>query len=582
MYYQNNLSYNALRMFVEMLSLEHLLPDNYTYPFVFKACGDLLLVQTGILVHGQTFKLGYNFDSFVQNSLLAMYMNFGKTETAWRVFNLMREKTVVSWNTMINGCFQNGLANEALMVFDCMINKGVDPDCASLVSVLPACGYLKDLTLGRWIHKLVEENGLGSKISVMNSLVDMYAKCGSMDEARLVFDKMNLERDVVTWTAMINGYILNGNVRSALALTKQMQIEGVRPNSVTVASLLSACANLHFLKHGKSLHAWAMRGKLEPDVIVETALIDMYAKCNRVDLSCCVFGETSKKKTVPWNSIISGFVHNGLAREAIAHYRKMLMQEVKPNSATLNSLLPAYSVLADLQQARNVHTYLIRSGFLSNIESATGLIDVYAKCGNLESAHKVFNEVPYKDKDIVVWSVLIGSYGIHGHGKIAVSLFYQMLQSGIKPNDVTFTSVLQACSRSCLVDEGLSFLKLMLEDSQASPCADHYTCIVDLLGRAGRLREAYELIRTMPVEANYAVWGALLGSCVIHENVELGEIAASRLFKLEPENSGNYILMANIYTSAGRWKDAENLRLMMSEIGLRKNPAHSLIDVRNM
>ncbi|KAA8530418.1 hypothetical protein F0562_005127 [Nyssa sinensis] len=557
MYTQNGLSYNSLQLFVEMLASGHPQPDKYTYPFVIKACGDLSLLHLGVSVHGLTIKSGVHSDTFLGNSLLAMYMSCGENEGARRVFNTMRERSVVSWNTMISAYFQNGCAKEALLIFNKMMNEGVEPDCVTIVSVLPACGYLKDLKCGREVHDLVEQKGLGSKISVRNALVDMYAKCGSMDEARLVFDKMD-ERDVVTWTTMINGYILNGDVRSALVFCPMMQLEGARPNSVTVASLLSACASLYYLKHGRCLHGWAIRQKLESDVIVETALIDMYAKCNRVQLSFHVFTKTSRKITVPWNAILSGCIHNGLTRIAVELFKQMLSEAVEPNGATLNSLLPAYAILADLRQAMNIHCYIICSGFLPKVEVATSLIDIYSKCGSLESAHKIFNGISVKDKDIILWSAIIAGYGMHGHGEAAVSLFNQMVQSGVEPNVVTFTSVLHACSHAGLVDEGMSLFKFMLDVHQMSPHADHYTCIVDLLGRAGRLKEAYELINTMSYKPNHAVWGALLGACVIHENVELGEVAAKWLFELEPENTGNYVLMAKIYAAVGRWKDAEN------------------------
>lgn len=581
MYIQNGLPYDALHVFVEMLAWGQCRPDNFTYPFVVKACGDLSLLNVGVALHGRTLMAGFDLDTFVQNSLLAMYMNCGEKEAATRIFDTMGERSVVSWNTMINGCFRNGCAKEAMMVFNWMMDVGVEPDCATMVSVLPACGYIKDLLSGRRIHALVEEKDLGKNIAARNALVDMYAKCGSMNEAQLVVDKMG-ERDVVTWTTMINGYIVNGDARSALALCWPMQVDGVRPNSITIASLLLACGSLCSSKYGRCLHGWSIRQKVESDVIVETALIDMYAKCKNVDLCFRVFDKTTERRTVPWNAILSGCIHNGLAREAAEFFKLMLKEAVQPNDATLNSLLPAYAILADLQQATNIHCYLVRSGFLSSIEVATGLIDIYSKCGSLESAHKIFSGVPENEKDIILWSVIIACYGVHGHGEIAVSLFNQMVQSGVKPNEVTFTSVLHACSHAGLVDKGLNLFKFMLENHQMGPRPDHYTCIVDLLGRAGRLDEAYDLIRTMPFKPNHAVWGALLGSCVIHENVELGEVAAKSLFELEPENTGNYVLMAKIYCAVRRWKDAENVRYKMNEIGLRKAPAHSLVDVRNV
>lgn len=581
MYAQNGRPYDALKLFVDMLALGQGPPDNFTYPFVVKACGDLSLIDVGVGVHGRTLKTGFDMDTFVQNSLLAMYMNCGEKEAAQLVFDSMQERTVVSWNTMINGYFRNSCAEEALMVYNRMKDVGVEPDCATVVSLLPACGYLKSEELGREIHALVQEKGFWGNIAVRNAMLDMYVKCGRMEEAWLLANRMN-EKDVVTWTTLINGYILKGDPRSALMLCQMMQYEGVKPNIVSIASLLLACASLVSLNHGKCLHAWAIRHKLESEVMVETALIDMYAKCNHVDLSYKVFMKTSRKRTVPWNALLSGFVHNRFAREAIELFKQMLVEEIQPSDATLSSLLPAYAILADLQQAMNIHSYLLKSGFLYRLEVASILVDIYSKCGSLGYAHHIFDIIPLKDKDLVIWSAIIAAYGKHGHGKMAASLFNQMLQSGVKPNHVTFTSVLHACSHSGLVDEGLGMFRLMLEQHQIIPRTEHYTCIIDLLGRAGRLNDAYDLIRTMSETPTNAVWGALLGACVIHENVELGEVAARWLFKLEPENTGNYVLLAKLYSAVGRWRDAEKVRHMVNEVGLRKAPAHSLIEVRNM
>ncbi|KAK7367437.1 hypothetical protein VNO80_09449 [Phaseolus coccineus] len=569
---------DALNLFVEMLDSGQTLPDKFTYPVVIKACGDLSLIDVGVGVHGQACKFGFDSDTFVQNTLLAMYMNAGERETAQLVFDLMQERTVISWNTMINGYIRNNCAEDALRVYDRMMDEGMEPDCATVVSVLPACGLLKNVELGRKVHRLVQEKGFWGNIIVRNALLDMYVKCAQMKEARVLANQMD-EKDVVTWTTLINGYILNGDARSALMLCRTMQCEGVKPNSVSVASILSACGSLVYLKHGKCLHAWAIRQKLESEVIVETALIDMYAKCNRGNLSYKVFMGTSKKRTAPWNALLSGFIQNRLGGEPIKLFKQMLVKGVQPDNATCNSLLPVYAILADLLQAMNIHCYLIKSGFLYRLEVASILVDIYSKCGSLVYAHQIFNIIPLKDKDIIIWSAIIAAYGKHGHGKMAVKLFNQMVLSGVKPNQVTITCVLQACSHAGLVDEGFSLFKFMLKQLQIIPHVDHYTCIIDLLGRAGRLNDAYNLIRSMPITPNHAVWGALLGACVIHENVELGEVAARWAFELEPENSGNYVLLAKLYAAVGRWRDAEKVRdIMVNEVGLRKLPAHSSVE----
>ncbi|GMH04179.1 hypothetical protein Nepgr_006018 [Nepenthes gracilis] len=580
MYSQSGSSVEAVKLFIRMLSSVPFRANKFTYPFVIKACRDLSWLKVGVLVYGKAIRSGHGRDMFVLNSLLAMYMNCGKTEAARWVFDTMRERTVVAWNTMISGYVKNGFANEALVIFNQMVDLDVELDSATIVSLLPACGELKELALGRKLHAVVEEKGLGDSISVWNSLIDMYTKCGCMDEARVIFGNMT-ERDVVTWTVTINGYILNGDERSAFGLWRPMQLEGIKPNTVTIASLISACANLQELKRGMCFHGWAVRQKLEDDVIVKTALIDMYAKCNWLGLSFRLFTRTPENQTGPWNAILSGCMHNGLATGTIKNFKQMLYKKVDPDGATFNILLTAYVTLADLEQAYNIHGYLIRTGFLSINEVATGLVDLYSKCGSLESAHEIFNGIAVRCRDIILWSVLIAGYGNNGDGEAAVSVFKQMVQFGVKPNEVTFTSVLHACSHAGLVDLGLDLFKLMLKEHQSLPCTDHYTCMVDLLGRVGRLQEAYELISTMRFQSNHAVWGALLGACVIHENVALGVVAARRLFELEPENTGNYVLLAKIYAAVGRWGDAENIRSMINDIGLRKTPAHSSIEVRD-
>eukprot|EP00257_Ricinus_communis_P019902 XP_015579014.1 pentatricopeptide repeat-containing protein At5g39350 [Ricinus communis] len=577
MYTYSKLYFDALKVYSEMLRSGYCFPDNYTYPVVIKACSELGLIELGKMIHGQTVVSMFGSYIYVNNSLLAMYMNCGQKEAAERIFDVMKERSVISWNIMINGYFKNGCAEKALMVFNQMVDLGVEIDCASVVSVLPACGHLKELEMGRRVHATVEDKDLGNKIAARNALIDMYAKCGSMAEARLVFDGMD-ERDVISWTSMINGYILNGDEKSALTLFRTMQMERIIPSSVTIASVLSACINL---KDGRCFHGWTMRQNLDSEIIVETSLIDMYAKCNRVDLSYGVLRRTSGERTAPWNAMLSGCIHNDLATEAITLFKQMLLKKVEPDGATFNSLLPAYAILADLLPAKNIHCYLKKTGFLSGLEVATCLIDIYSKCGSLESAHRIFNAIPIGVRDIFAWSVIISGYGMHGHGETAVSLFRQMVQSGVRPNEVTFTSILHACSHAGLVDEGLQLFELMLRDLKTTPHDDHYTCIVDLLGRAGRLDEAYDLIRKIPFIPSHSVWGALLGACVIHGNVRVGEVAAQWLFEREPNNTGNYVLLAKLYAAVGRWKDAENVRHMMNDIGLRKEPAQSLIGATN-
>lgn len=577
MYAETGHPRRALQLFVEMHDSGRYRADEYTYPFVIRACKDLVLLELGMVIHGLTVKSGVVWNSFLGNSLLAMYMNCGDRAGARAVFDSMEEKTVVSWNTMISGSFRNGRAKEALMLFWQMVDgDGVEVDSATILSVLPACGSIKDLIQGREVHRLIIDSGIGERLAVQNALLDMYVKCGSMDEARSAFDRM-VEKDVVTWTTVINGYALHADVDRALEMCRLMQCEGVSPNEVTLASLLAMCAALPDLKLGKCLHGWAIRRCVDCDVNVETALIDLYAKCDSFGLSLRVFCRTSQRRTVPWNAILSGCIHNKLGGDAISLFKRMVQEGVKLNDATWKSLLPAYAVEADLRQVSNIHGYLMKSGFLGKPDIVTGLIDIYSKCGSLGYAHELFDGLLLRDRDIVSWSAIIAGYGKHGHGKIALSMFNKMVRSGIEPNEVTFTCVLHACGHAGLVDEGLNLFTFMQQNYQESVRMDHYTCIVDLLGRDAQLEEAYRLINAAPCGASRAVWGALLGACAIHGNVQLGEIAAERLFELEPDNTGNYVLLGNIYSAVGRFDDAERVRQMMDSVGLVKAPANSSV-----
>ncbi|XP_020596127.1 pentatricopeptide repeat-containing protein At5g39350-like [Phalaenopsis equestris] len=567
----------SLRFFTRMQSSHHR-PNNFTYPFVLKACGELSLLTTGVQVHCRTMVEGFSSNEYVQNCLIDMYMNCHNRDAATIVFDQMGCRSVISWNTMIAGCLQNGFATEAMVLFERMVSSGMLIDRASLLSVLPVCAELKDLRSCWWVHKLMEVNGFESYLPVRNALIDTYAKCGRLDVARRLFDESNLERDVICWTAMIGGYVLNGCMVEALSLSHEMQLSDIRPNSMTISSLLTACGNLPSEVYGVCLHGLCIKIGLETDAFVETALIDMYSKCGEMDLSLTMF-VSSSKKTATWNAIISGFARNRMMHEATEQFKLMLWDGIMPDVVTMRSLLPAYSSPADLQQAKNIHGYLLKTAFLENIEPMTCLIDSYAKIGCLDIARELFDGLPAKD--LVVWSVIIAGYGTHGQSDEAICLFDQMLESGVEPSEVTFTSVLYTCSHAGLVEEGLRLFDRMTRVHGMKPTIDHGVCLIDLLSRAGRLEEAYMLTKEMPYKDNYAMLGALLGACVVHENVELGEMAAKRLFEIQPENTGNYVLLGNIYAAVGRWREAEAVRSMASARGLRKEKGCSSIDACN-
>ncbi|KQK00664.1 hypothetical protein BRADI_3g50980v3, partial [Brachypodium distachyon] len=561
----------AVALYSGMRSFDHL-----TFPFAAKACGGLRLSRHGRAVHCRALAAGFGDDTYVQNALISMYMGCGDVAAAEAVFCAMQNRTVVSWNAVIAGCVKNDCAERALEVFGEMAGDGTEIDRATVVSVLPACAQAKNLSIGRAVHQLVEERGLADYAAVKNALIDMYGKCRNLEGARKVFDDHKYDKDVVSWTVMIGAYVLNDHVEEAFALGHEMLMTSGAPwpNGVTMAYLLSACSRLSG-RHAKCMHAMCIRLGLESDIIVETALMDAYAKCHNMKMMELTL-ENGSRRTETWNATISGYTHNEQEKKAIELLKRMIAESARPDSATMASILPAYAESADVRQATNIHCYLLTLGFLRSTEITTGLINVYAKAGDLDVSWSLFDGLP--EKDVVAWTTVIAGYGMHGQAQTSILLYNRMVQLGVKPNTVTFASLLYACSHVGMVDEGLQLFEDMRGIHGVMPNADHYSSLVDMVGRAGRIEEAYRLIEDMPLEPSTSVWGALLGACVLHKNVKFGEVAAKHLFELEPKNTGNHVLLGNIYAAADRWSDVQDVRRRMAEKGLSKESGSSLVE----
>eukprot|EP01018_Ginkgo_biloba_P036993 Gb_08070 [translate_table: standard] len=569
-------SEDALRLYYQM---QHsgIQPNKFTFPFVLKACAGLSALQEGKGVHNHVLRGGFESDIFVGTALIDMYAKCKSIQIARQVFDKMPRRNVVSWNAMIAGYAQTGHSRDALALFKQMQLADTKPNSVTIVSVLPACAHLGALEEGKLIHEYIVQKGFQIDDSLGNSLVAMYAKCGSVEIARHVFNNMS-KKSVVSWNAMIAGYAQNGHANEALRLFRRMQLANITLDSATIVSVLPACADLATLQQGKCIHGYIKRRGFESDVIVGTALVDMYAKCGRIEIAQHLFDEMSNRNVVSWNAMIAGYVQNGHANEALSLFLQMQLEDMTPNSVTMVNVLPACANLAVLQQGRGIHGYIIRRGFESDVVG-TSLIDMYGKCGSIELARLLFDKMP--KRDVVSWSAMIAGYGMHGQGKDAVALFSQMQQAGVKPNDVTFVCVLSACSHAGLIDEGWQFFHSMIHNYGITPKADHYACMVDLLGRAGHLDEAKNFIEKMPIEPSAIVWGSLLAACRIYGNTELGENVAEILFNLEPENVGQYVLLSNIYAGVGRWDDVAKVRTTMKDRGLQKPPGCSLIEINN-
>ncbi|XP_057813358.2 pentatricopeptide repeat-containing protein At1g08070, chloroplastic isoform X2 [Cryptomeria japonica] len=460
-----------------------------------------------------------------------------------------------------------------------MQQASVQPDQFTFASVLPACAKIRGLEQGMDVHQIIVENGFLSDVVAVSALVDMYAKCGSIHKARELFDKIP-QRDVVSWNGMIAGYAQSGVVEKALEMFKQMQSSGVKPDSTTFSSVLLACAKMGALEQGVLVHQSIIENGSLSDVIVASALVDMYAKCGSMDSACELFEKMSQRDVIAWTAMIVGYAQNGFVEKALKTFKQMQLAGVKPDSTTFASILPACAKIGALEQGMDIHQCIIENGFLSDTVVATALGDMYAKCGNIHKARKLFDEMP--NKNLVSWTAMIAGYAQNGFCMDAIKLFELMKNSGTYPNDVSFACVLLACSHAGLVDQGCKYFTGISNSYHIMPTTDHYVCMVDLLGRAGYLEVTLNFIIKMPIKPVVIVWTCLLDACKTHKNIGLGVFTANLLFELDPENAASYVLLANTYAEVGRWGEVQRLRSLMRDKGIKKTPGCSWIEDRKM
>lgn len=568
----------ALAAFVAMSSAGAP-PVLRTFTSLLKLCAARGDLATGRAVHAQLAARGLDSEALAATALANMYAKCRRPADARRVFDRMPVRDRVAWNALVAGYARNGLARMAMeMVVRMQEEEGERPDSITLVSVLPACANARALAACREAHAFAIRSGLEELVNVATAILDAYCKCGDIRAARVVFDWMPTKNSV-SWNAMIDGYAQNGDSREALALFNRMVEEGVDVTDVSVLAALQACGELGCLDEGMRVHELLVRIGLDSNVSVMNALITMYSKCKRVDLASHVFDELDRRTQVSWNAMILGCAQNGCSEDAVRLFTRMQLENVKPDSFTLVSVIPALADISDPLQARWIHGYSIRLHLDQDVYVLTALIDMYAKCGRVNIARILFNSA--RERHVITWNAMIHGYGSHGFGKAAVELFEEMKSIGIVPNETTFLSVLSACSHAGLVDEGREYFTSMKEDYGLEPGMEHYGTMVDLLGRAGKLDEAWAFIQKMPMDPGLSVYGAMLGACKLHKNVELAEESAQKIFELGPQEGVYHVLLANIYANASMWKDVARVRTAMEKNGLQKTPGWSIIQLKN-
>lgn len=568
-YVYNGLWDLSLDVFCEM-QLAGVDPDAVSVISIISACSKLGAVFLGKSVHAFSLRKGFESNLNVSNALLAFYSGSFQLFSCFNLFCKMPIRSVVSWNTLIYCCAHNTEMEMAFSLLKQMQKEGIELDLVTLISILPGLSESKYLGEGMAVHCYAVKSNFALDVSLVNALVSMYCNCGDLDAGRLLFDVMP-EKSVVSWNALLTGFRLHSLQNGVMVLFGEMAEHNQRPNYVSLLNLLPAC---YTQLQGKSVHAFAVRTGIFQETCLLTSLLLMYARFENIN-SCLLLFQMGKKEDISmWNAMMSVYTQTNNAKMVIAFFYDLLRMGLKPDNFTVLSLISACVQLNSINLANSTMAFLICKGFDKDVTISNALIDLYARCGNISTARRLFDEL--NGRDAVSWTVMINGYGLHGYGKYALDLFLQMEISGIKPDDITYSTILSACSHSGLAEQGRMVFNSMA-DHGISPGIVHYACMVDLLGRTGHLNEAYDMVMGLPCKPSTSLLESLLGACRIHGDVELGEKISRKLSVLDPENSRAYVMLYNIYAAAGRWTDAERVRSEMEGKQLRKTPGFSLL-----
>lgn len=562
----------------QCMQMEGFIPNRVTLVSLLQAAAQLEALIEGQSVHGYAMRRDIGLqDEVFRTSLADMYVKCGAPDMAAHAFGRMGAQTVGLSNVTISGHLHMGRPLEALGCFRSLVVKeNIMPDSITLANGIFSCVDAKCFREGMSIHGYVIRNGIRLDLIAKTALIDMYSKCNDLFKARGVFDRME-ERDVISYNVMMAGYLQNGFIFEVMDIFFKLGVIDIRPNQASVLTMLSAISDLKDLRLGGAAHGFVLRSGLASVTEIANQVIQMYARCGCIDFAKRVFRGIKSKDLVSWTSMMTSCVNHGSADEAVALFILMNRDNQKPDSITILSLLQALSQLGCLDLAKEVHCCAYRVFLGTDIQIINSLISSYAKCGKLRIATKLFEHTT--GQCLASWNALIAAYGMHGKPKEALKLFERMENENVVPDGVTFTSLLSACSHSGLVEEGLCVFRSMTEKYTMVPCEEHYSCMVDMLSRAGWIEEAFDLMKSLPPSKSTSALGALLGACRVHGSTEMGKVIGEELLNLEPANSSAYTSISNLYAEDANWDEVARVRGLAAGRGLKTNPGYSLIEL---
>ncbi|KAI5659991.1 hypothetical protein M9H77_28784 [Catharanthus roseus] len=484
-----------------------------------------------------------------------------------------------SFDSTLKSLSKSGKLDEALqLIIDSKNRNQFKLDSCN--SFLHACISAKSLRHGLKFYNHLPNNLLKDPF-LKSKFITLFSVCGKIDEARRIFEQGFGIEDLPesVWVAMGIGYLRNGHFNEALLIYVEMIFHGVYPGNFAFSVALKACSELLESRIGKAVHAQIIKAESEPDQVVYNALMRLYTECGFFEDELQVFEEMPERNVVSWNSKIAGLIKKDRVFEAFETFRRMQRDGVSFSWVSFTSILPICAQVTSVYSGKEIHAQIFKSNKTPDVLVLNAVMDMYAKCGEIKYCRRVFDGMNYKD--LTSWNTMLNGYAVNGKIEEALVLFDEMVGFGIQPDGVTFVILLSGCSHTGLVLQGQTLFERMITEFGIAPNLDQYACLVDLLGRAGKIEEAVQVVKTMPVKPSGSIWGSLLNACRLHGYVPLAEVIAKELFLLEPENSGNYVMLSNTYAKAGMWKEVNMVREMMEKKGIKKETGCSWIQIRN-
>ncbi|KAJ3706847.1 hypothetical protein LUZ61_010552 [Rhynchospora tenuis] len=639
-YHQNGMFYEATKLFVSMFPSDDCEANLFSFLCAAKACSAFQCSKLSLQFLGfvERKELGQDpqvkqvlIDMFVKcgafdiasklfnqisspdiscwNSLLSAYSKLQCVTRALDLFDKMPEKDIVSWNTMISTLLKTTHEREIFPLFSEMHRGGMQPNSTTYTCTLSACASTSNLEFGRQLHAQIVKTVQRNDMFVDSALVNLYAKCGELESAKRIFDN-STDRNSISWTAIISGFSLQGFVDKSVELFNEMRSKVLDTDKFTIVSLISACCTSVNLCLGNQLHSLCLKSGQISAIAVSNSLIAMYAKCNPVSAQSIfdsmlvkdviswtsmitaysqvgdvtharvIFDKMPERNIVTWNAMIGSYIQHGYAEEGIKLYHTMLWEDkIRPNCVTFGTLFKGCADVAALKIGSQILTQSLKLGIDLDLPVANAIITMYSECGRIAEARKFFDYIVLKD--LVSWNAMITAYSHHGMGMQAIETFQLMLQNGHTPDYITYVAVLSGCRHSGLLEQGRYYFSSMTKIHKISPGLEHYSCMIDLLGRRGLLEEAKGIIDNMSIKPTSEIWGALLSNCKLHKSTELAELAARNLFELDSSDSGSYMLLSEVYADAGNSAESAGIRKLMRDKGVIKKPGYSWIEVQN-